>query len=254
MGLFSRQSNMTAARSVKIVKDASGASANNLNDIEQTGGVSLRKKTEAVAVSLRKKDLSGVRAQVIVLLDHSGSMYSNYESGKVQELVERFLGFGLAVDVDGEVPVVAFDSRVHNEVDVTMQNYHNVVKDRIYDVNKMGSTDLAGALEVVREEAKVTDTPLYVAVVTDGEPDDRNAARELVKDLSRYPVFIKFLAVAPVRFLEELDDMGDRLLDNVDAKAYSDLNRVTDEQFAADMVDEWDSWQKAALAAGVLTQ
>ena len=41
----------------------------------------------------------------------------------------------------------------------------------------MGSTDLAAALREVRNLAEKTDAPLFVAVVTDGEPNDRMAAR-----------------------------------------------------------------------------
>lgn len=247
---------MTVARSVKLVKDATGAPAVSLSKVESTGGTSLSKKTQAAVQGLAGAGVAGIRAQVIVIVDHSGSMYGNYTDGHVQELVERFLGFGLAVDTDGEIPVVAFDSVVHGAVDVDMMNYHNVVRDRIFNANRMGSTNLTGALEAVREAAKITDAPLFAAIITDGEPDNRETAREIIKDLARYPVFIKFLAVAPVRFLEELDDMpaNMRLLDNVDAKAYTNLASVTDEQFAKDMADEWDSWTKDALSKGVLTQ
>jgi uncharacterized protein YegL len=262
MGLFSRSNrpsstpvNRTAARTVQLVQDESGAAAFNLQTIEDQGGVTLRKKTEAVAVSLRKRNLSGIRAQVMVILDHSGSMSYDYENGKVQDLVDRFLAFGLTVDVDGEVPVVPFDSNVKQTVNVNMSNYQGVVRRDIYKPMQMGGTNLTAALEVVRDEAKKTDTPLFVAIVTDGEPNDSASAKEIVCDLARYPVYIKFLAVQPVSFLRELDDLGDdvRLLDNVDTKEYRDLNSVSDEQFAEDMADEWDSWTKAALAAGVLT-
>lgn len=245
----------SVAKSVPLVKDANGAAATNLQTIEDNGGLTLRKKTEAVAVSLRKRDMSGIRAQVMVILDHSGSMSNDYRSGKVQDLVDRFLAFGLTVDVDGTIPVVPFDSRVKRTVNVNMGNYQGVVEREIFDYYNMGGTNLTAALEVVRDEAKKTDTPLFVAVVTDGEPNDPRSAREIVKDLSRYPVFIKFLAVQDVRFLEELDDMSneERLLDNVDTKAYKN-GTITDKQFAEDMADEWNTWVSAALAAGVLTQ
>ncbi len=254
LGNNNSTSDRTVAKSVPLVKDASGAAATNLNDIESSGGLSLRKKTEAVTVSLRKRDMSGIRAQVMVILDHSGSMSSDYRNGKVQDLVDRFLAFGLSVDVDGEIPVVPFDSRVKPAVNINMSNYQGVVERDIFDYYNMGGTNLTAALEVVREEAKKTDMPLFVAVITDGDPNDKRTARELVKDLSRYPVFIKFLAVQNVPFLDELDDMTDseRLLDNVDTKSYTN-GTVTDEQFAEDMTDEWNTWVAAALAAGVLT-
>lgn len=262
MGLFgfgnnnNASSNMSAARSVPIVKDVNGLPAVSLDKVENTGGVDLRKKTEAVSLSLSKKGMGGVRAQVMVVLDHSYSMSNDYRNGKVQDLVERFLGFGLAVDVDGEIPVVAFDNRVHGAVNVNLSNYKDIVNKSIYKPNNMGSTDLTSALQEVLKAAKNTDAPLYVAVITDGEPNDRDSARRLVCELANYPVFIKFLAVQKVRFLEELDDLDNsvRLLDNVDAKEYLNLNNVDDNKFAADMVDEWDTWVNAAVAAGVLTQ
>lgn len=261
MGLFGNHNNNSSAvdrsvaRSVKLVKG--NGPAVSLSDVESKGGLDLRKKTEAAHMSLSKKsDTSGIRAQVMVVVDHSGSMHSFYSQGLVQDMVDRFLGFGLAVDVDGEIPVVPFDFKAKNAVNVNMSNYKGIVNASIFKPNDMGSTNLTDALEKVRDEAKKTDAPLFVAIVTDGEPNDRDSARKLIQDLSRYPVFIKFLAVQKVSFLEELDDMSDneRLLDNVDTKEYSNMTNVTDEQFANDMADEWDSWVKLALAAGVLTQ
>lgn len=245
--------NKSPAKTVKLVKDSSGASAVSLDKIGQVSP-SLRKKAEAVGVSLQKRNIAGIRAQVVVVLDHSGSMGSDYRSGRVQDLVERFLAFGLQIDVDGEIPVIPFDSRVKPSVDVTLSNYSNIVADKIYQPYNMGSTDLTSALEEVRNIAKETDAPLFVAVITDGEPNDRRSAEEIVCDLARYPVFVKFLALQKVSFLEELDDLGDdkRLLDNVDTKEYINLSSVTDEQFAEDMADEWDSWTTAAKAAGIL--
>lgn len=243
------------AKTVRLVKDTSGAPAVSLSKVEQEGGVSLLKKTEAAGISLSKKNLAGIRAQVVVLLDHSGSMYSDYANHKVQDLTERFLAFGLQVDVDGSVPVIPFDSKVKDAVDVNLGNYKDIVEQQIWQKNNMGSTDLAAALKQVRKLSEKSDTPIFCAVVTDGEPDDRFDAEEVVKDLSRYPVFIKFLAVKPVQFLNKLDDLdsSQRLLDNVDTKSYQDLSSVSDAQFADDMVDEWDSWTTAATVAGVLS-
>jgi uncharacterized protein YegL len=264
MGLFGFGNNGTtaptgdkkAARSVPVIKDAAGGSAVSLEKVETTGSIDLRKKTEAVAFNLGKKGMGGIRAQVMVILDHSYSMSNDYENGKVQDLVERFLGFGLAVDVDGEIPVVAFDSRIHSEVAVNLNNYKDIVNKSIYKPHNMGGTDLTAALQVVLKAAKKTDAPLYCAIITDGEPNDRTSAKKLVCELANYPVFIKFLAVQKVRFLEELDDLSnnERLLDNVDTKEYIALDAISDDRFAADMVDEWDSWVNAALSAGTLTQ
>ncbi len=255
---FNRGSNnnlFNPARSVKLVQDSNGAPAVSLDSIESTGGLSLRKASESVGISLKKRNIAGIRAQVVLVLDHSGSMHQDYASGAVQKLTERFLAFGLQVDVDGEIPVIPFDHRVLPRVDVTMTNYQGVVENKIWRGRDMGSTGLDRALREVEKLAQTTDAPMFVGVVTDGDPDDRQAATYMVCDLARYPVFIKFLALRDVPYLNMLDDLGDdkRLLDNVDAKTFNNLS-ITDEQFAEAMADEWDSWVKAALEKGVLTQ
>jgi hypothetical protein len=67
-------------------------------------------------------------------------------------------------------------------------------------------------------------------------------------------VVLKFLAIKPVDYLQDLDDLpaSKRRLDNVDAKFIADSAGMTDLAFADAMVDEWDTWIAAATSAGVL--
>lgn len=256
MGLFNRTSSSDAApaRTVNMVKDASGGSAVNLSKVRDAGHIDLAKRADKAGIALSKRGLAGIRAQAVLVLDHSGSMHGDYANGKVQTLVERVLGFALQVDVDGTVPVIPFDSRVLPTVEVTVDNYRGVVNDRIWRGRDMGSTDLTRALQVVRDMAKATTEPIFCTVVTDGNPNDRHSTTELVVDLARYPVFVKFLAIRDVPYLNELDDMSPdrRLLDNVDAKSFDDPSGVSDLAFADAMADEWDTWVAAAKKAGVL--
>ncbi len=87
-------------KSVKLVKQT--GSAVSLEKVEQAGGIDLRKKTEAAGTALSMKGLAGIRAQAVVVLDYSGSMGGDYQSGAVQTLTERFLGFAMQIDADGE--------------------------------------------------------------------------------------------------------------------------------------------------------
>lgn len=244
---------ITPARTVNLVKDAAGASAVNLSKVRDAGHIDLAKRADKAGIALSKRGLAGIRAQAVLVLDHSGSMHSDYANGKVQTLVERVLGFSLQIDVDGTVPVIPFDSRVLPAVDVTVDNYEGVVDRHIWN-SRMGTTNLAAALEVVRGMAQAATEPMFCAVVTDGSPDSKPAATNLVVDLARYPVFLKFLAIREVPYLAELDDMSPdlRLLDNVDAKFFDDPAGMTDLAFADAMADEWESWIAAAQAAGII--
>jgi hypothetical protein len=237
------------ARSVNLVKQ-SGPAVNRA-DVEASGGVSLTKKFDKAGLSLSKRDLDGIRAQAVMLLDYSGSMGRDYADGTVQELVERSLGFALQIDVDGEIPVYRFGSDVFPPVNVNVRNYQGAANG-ILSQGPMGSTNLTAALKSLLKQAQETTAPIFAIVVTDGSPDNRSSASKLVKELAGYPVFLKLLAIRPVDYLQERDDMGGRLIDNADTKFISDPKGMSDLAFADAMVDEWSTWISAAQAARIL--
>ncbi len=246
-----RRSKQTPANPVPVNKDLWGTPAVDLTKVAEQGHVSLAKTAEKVGVSLRKRGLAGMRGRVIVLLDHSGSMGSDFRSGLVQKLLERTLGFGLQIDTDGEVEVIPFDSIVWQAETVGLGNYQQAAQS-VYRPNQMGSTNLTAALSAVRDLAGTTQEPIVCVVITDGNPDDRRSATAAVVDLARYPVWLKFLALRDVPYLRQLDDMDGRLVDNCDAKTITDPDGITDDEFAELMVDEWNSWLHEATSAGVL--
>ena len=116
---------------------------------------------------------------------------------------------------------------------------------------------------VSRTVRRGTDEPIFAIIVTDGSPNDGRRATQLIIELARYPVQIKFLAIREVGYLQEVDDLeehdpGARLLDNVDAKFFNGvawplLTDITDLQFAEAMADELDTWLSDAIAKGVLS-
>lgn len=260
--MFGFGNNRSPVNPVPLVRvDGAGgnASAIDLAKVREAGHINLAKAGDAAQAALARRGLLGIRAEAITVLDHSKSMWADYNSGGVTVLTTRTLGFTLPFDADGKVPVIPFDSRVHLPITATMANHATVVRDQIWRPSHMGSTNLTGALEAVRDIAAKTTVPLYAAILTDGEPDDEKSAMKVVCDLARYPVFLKFLALRPVEFLSTLDTLGDskRLLDNCNAKPDrgSTLNLLscTDEQFQEAMADEWDQWIVRASRAGVLT-
>ncbi len=253
-----RRSKQTPANPVPVNKDIWGTPAVDLAKVAAAGHVNLSKTAEKVGVSLQKRGLAGMRGRVIVLLDHSGSMATDYRSGLVQKLLERTLGFGLQIDTDGAIEVIPFDSRVWATVTVGLNDYQQAVH-AVFRPDQMGLTNLAAALEQVRDVAGRTREPIVCIVITDGDPYDgrseqksKEAATAAVVDLARYPVWLKMLALRDVPYLRQLDDMDGRLVDNCDAQTITDPDGITDDEFAELMTTEWDSWLREATAAGVL--
>jgi hypothetical protein len=251
------------AKTVSLVKDPTGTPAVDLNKVREQHP-DLAKRADKAGISLSRRNLAGVRAQACLYLDHSRSMHGDYRSGAVQTIVERALGFALQIDADGTVPVTPFDSRLWPTVDVTVDNHQGVVDRELWHRNKMGGTLMAPPFDHLLKEAKRAQMPLFAIVVGDGSPSDRSATTNLVIELANWPVFIKFLSVRPVDYLQELDDLeqksgrsligrSTRKVDNVDAQDMPDPAGLSDLAFADKMVEEWDTWIAAATSAGILT-
>jgi hypothetical protein len=254
------------ARTINLVKDPSGAPAVNLAKVREAGHIDLVKRAEKAGISLSKRNLGGLRGAVRLYVDHSRSMEfpgaKDYSNGNVQRLVERALGYAFQLDSDGKIPVIAFDNELWPEVVVDQSNYEGVVERQIWRRNKMGGTLFVPVLEDLMNEARETQEPIFAIIVTDGSPSDRRETTELIIELAKYPVQIKFLAIREVEFLKKLDDLEDqkpgaRLVDNVDAKFFDGedcppLSEITDLQFADAMADEIDTWVADATAKGIL--
>lgn len=249
-----------AARTVSLTKDPAGKPAVDLTKVREQDA-DLAKLADKAGLALSKRDLLGIRLQVLFLLDYSGSMRPDYNSGAVKKLITRALGFALQVDADGKIPVIPFDTSVRATYEVTQANFATAVDDIVTANGMMGGTDLAAALRAAKEIVKKSPDPVLIVVATDddnGNDKNKAAIKAEVVDLANYPAFIKFLALREVPFLSDLDDLDEtqRLVDNVDAKpefgSSLDLLTCSDSEFQDALADELNTWIDAAKAAGLL--
>jgi hypothetical protein len=225
----------------------------NLAKVEQQapGLVNLAK---TAAVSLEKQGLAGQRAAVQLVLDHSGSMQPYYANGAVQRLAEQALGLSVNLDDDGAVPLIFFGSYVEQHDDARLDNYSGLI-DRIHPRVHWGSTDyVAGMQAAITEyqQSGATD-PALVIFQTDGEPNDRRAAEKLLREASTLPIFWAFVGFGGrVDFLEKLDGLRRRAVDNASFFHAANPHAVTDAQLYDGITAEFAGWLTAARAAGIL--
>jgi TerF-like vWA domain-containing protein len=224
-----------------------------ITNVEQQapGLVSLAK---TAAVSLEKSGLAGQRAAVQLVLDHSGSMAPFYANGSVQRLAEQALGLSANLDDDGSVPLIFFGSRAEQHDDARLDNYAGII-DRTHQSVRWGSTDYVAGMNAAITEyrnSRATD-PALVIFQTDGEPDDRGAAERALRAASTLPIFWAFVGFGGrVSFLEKLDDLSGRAVDNASFFHAANPHAVTDEQLYDGITSEFAGWLTAARAAGIL--
>jgi hypothetical protein len=238
----------------------------NLEKIAQKapGLVNLAKEAKT---SIDKRGLDGTVASVALCLDYSGSMRQRYASGEVQALSERALALGTQLDDDGLIDVFYFASDAGYLGQLGLDDYQGGV-DRLVGKRSMGTTNYAGAFQAVAEKfdftpkksifgaaKKVTGTqPVFVIFLTDGSPDSKPAAEKKLIELSGVPIFWKFLSVGKesISFLEKLDDLRGRVVDNANYHAVGDLSSLTDQALFDMLLDEYPDWLKAVRTAGIL--
>jgi hypothetical protein len=210
--------------------------------------------TKKAAVSLEKAGLSGQRAAVYLVLDHSGSMSRFYSNGDVQRLAEQALGLSANLDDDGTVPVIYFGSRAEEPFDVRLDNYQGAIAGS-HERVRWGSTNYVAAMNKVVDDYRRSGAtaPAFVIFQTDGEPDDRGAVERTLRDVSSLPIFWAFVGFGGrVSFLEKLDELTGRQVDNAGFFHAATPRAVSDEELYDGVTREYAGWLAAATAAGIV--
>lgn len=230
--------------------------------------------TKTAGVSLQKKNLTGTTAKVAIVLDYSGSMSQRYKSGAMQKLAEKVLALGFNFDDDGAIDFFVFDRSAAHLGEISINDYIGSV-DRLTKGRRMGTTDYAGAFLKVRDHfgfappapkkslfgktkvvpsAGPADEPVFALFLTDGAPDSKPAAVKALTEVSTAPIFWKFLSVGneEMSFLQKLDDLEERFVDNADYKHVGNLDGLGDAELFDMLLEEYPEWVKEVRAKGLI--
>ncbi|MGK5682368.1 VWA domain-containing protein [Actinoplanes sp. URMC 104] len=243
--------------------------------------------TKRAGVSLSKRGLQEHTARVAICLDISASMADLYDSGKVQAFAERVLALGMRFDDDASIDCFLFGVGSYEAGTMTPQNYRTHLRDILAEYDLEGGTYYGDAINLMRRYyfgsgvSGPESVPVYVMFLTDGADFDEDATRDEIRASSREPMFIQFMgisqassqAVKPVRrglfgrrtapapqpvyssefaFLEELDEMPDRMLDNTNFFAVSDPIELGDDELFDLLMTEYPDWLAQARARRIV--
>jgi hypothetical protein len=262
--------------------------------------------TKKAAISLEKKELTNVTAQIVAVFDISASMRNMYSTGKVQEVANRLLALGMNMDDNKEIEVYAFGKDAHYIGNATEKNHIGFVKDVLLKkVSYENSTHYAGVMQkivgdfgvakvaekqqkeivqppapkkkgffarlfggaeetpVVQVKEKIEEIeavkevkkiPTFVFFITDGDNYDKSLTEEVIKNCADQAIFWQFVGIgnSNFEFLEKLDEMDGRFIDNANFFQLDDISSISDERLYDRLLNEFPSWLKEAKAKGVL--
>lgn len=243
------------------------------------GSILIEDKPKPTVLDLRKKmvldlkkekGLDGQLATVVAVYDRSGSLDWAYNNGVMQRLTERVLPVGLGFDDNGVVDLFMFHNRAwRSKVDITIGTINDVIPE--IKRHSSGGTSYAPAIKLILDEyigaptgggwlskasrpVKKLEYPVFVLYFTDGANDDKAQTEELIREASNYGVYFQFIGIgdASMPFLEKLDDLSGRTVDNCGFFRAKDIDTMSDTDLYTNMMKEFPLFVSEARTKGYI--
>lgn len=237
----------------------------------ETQSPKLLNLSKKAAVSLEKRGLGDHKAQVALCLDISYSMKHLYESGLVQEFAERILALGCRLDDDGSIDIFLFGKEGYQPEPLTFKDFAGYTTRIVKQFPLEYDTRYSEAIELVRKhytpyqyersEPLQLENPVYVMFVTDGKPSDKAPTTRALRNASLEPIFWQFMGIGPEKdelgrqnfeYLQRLDDLDKRYIDNADFFRLSNLKDLSDDTLYEKLTNEYPGWVKSAKSKGLI--
>ncbi|WCK57063.1 VWA domain-containing protein (plasmid) [Aneurinibacillus sp. Ricciae_BoGa-3] len=231
-----------------------GAGGINISKEQAIQTLNLRK--EAFSICLEKKSLDLI-ARVGVAMDDSGSMEKLFKNGTVQTTVERFLPVALRLDDNRELDIWLFSEGYKRLPSITERDFYDYVNREVMSKASWGGTNYAPIIrDIVKKYAveEPSPVPTFIIFVTDGENWDKEEAKRAITEASKHNIFFQFVGIGreSFQFLQKLDDLEGRYIDNADFFKIEDINSLSDERLYDMLMTEYPSWEKEARRVGLV--
>lgn len=218
--------------------------------------ISLRK--ELVAKTAEQQNIRNGAARVVFALDHSGSMRNMYKNGAVQALLERIFPVAMHFDDNAEMEFYWFDNTYKELAPVNYDSIDGYVQREILSKNDhFGGTCFAPVMRKIYERYAMKDPstiPTLVIFITDGSNSDKTDTKKVLTDASKHNIFWKYVGIGSEQFpfLERLDELKGRFIDNANFITIDDITTIKDETLYKLLLEEYGDWLSLCRTHGMI--
>jgi hypothetical protein len=215
-----------------------------------------------VAKVLMKKNANDIRARVVLVIDKTGSMYTQYSNKAVHRVVDRMIPVATQIDDDGQLEPYLYGKRFARLPDIAVHEAEEWSETYLHLSGNHGGIDY-GPIGAVNDEIPIMteiistlrqgDPPTLVLFFTDGGFSKRDQISQLVRDASSLPAFWQFVGLGKANYglLRELDELPGRVVDNAGFFELDDIDKVDDAELYSRLLSEFPDWLRVARAAGI---
>lgn len=244
----------------------------------------LEKRSEKVRFHLEKHNIQKAPTlRVSAVLDVSFSAKPFYESGAIQETIERLIPIAMRFDDDGSQDMWAFDSQFSRLAPATIDNFEGYVQREVLGnprLNKWSGTRYAGPIRDILEfyfpgssapaaapvqssgffaslfgkkpsapvitqpqDTQEQGLPAMVLFTTDGATQDRDETTRLLRASVNKPIYWQMVGIGDPSEFDFLQDLADEL-PNVGFVNLASLKLTDDEIYSKLLSEELCTWVK----------
>ena len=155
--------------------------------------------TKSLELNLAKAQIfTPITMAVKLAVDKSGSMDDEFRCGWVQDTIDLFLAAAMKFDDDGKMEMGFFNTKFDRTPDATVDDHGLYI--RKHRISAGGGTSFADAIKGLKGANKggffsfgKKPTPVYLALITDGENNDKREFEAQLDSLEN--TFVQIVAI-----------------------------------------------------------
>lgn len=172
--------------------------------------------TKSLELNLVKAQIfTPITMSVKIAVDKSGSMDDEFRCGWVQDTIDLFLAAAMKFDDDGKMEMGFFNTSFERTPDATVDDHGAYI--RKHGIRAGGGTSFADAIKGLKGSAAKKGifgfgskpvTPTYLALITDGENNDKREFEAQLDSLEN--TFVQIVAIGNGCDKRYLDMIGEK--------------------------------------------